>query len=293
MSEQTVEPLVKNKSFESSQAVNLHRYDISSALQTTLEFDELIKIFGGKIQPIIPHCGVEYSNNEFDLHLKHGEQAPCSCAYVLKVEDTPLGELRLMRQQSFSKEELENLESLLCCLIYPLRNATLFQQALKMAYTDALTKTSNRAAFIDCLQREIRRVNRTLQPLSLIFVDLDDFKSINDKYGHSCGDIVLGAVAGWLTDSVRGSDAVFRYGGEEFVIILFNTDAESARIIAERLRKDIASHTLAYGMEVINITASMGISVLTPSDNAESLIKRADEAMYKAKRLGRNQVCMG
>ncbi len=293
MSQKIDENVINQKQFESAQAVNLHRYDISTALQTSLEFDELIKIFGCKIQPIVPHCGVEYCNSEFDMHLKHGESASCSCSYTLKVEDKPLGELRLMRGHSFTKEELDNLESLLCCLIYPLRNAALFQQALKMAYTDVLTKTSNRAAFIDCLQREIKRVSRTTQPLSLIFVDLDDFKSINDKYGHACGDAVLGSVASWLTDSVRGSDAVFRYGGEEFVVMLFNTDAENARVIAERLRKDIAAHTLAYGMEAINITASMGISVLTPNDTAESLIKRADEAMYMAKRLGRNRVCMG
>jgi diguanylate cyclase (GGDEF)-like protein len=86
---------------------------------------------------------------------------------------------------------------------------------------------------------------------------------------------------------------VFRYGGEEFVVLLSDTSLESASAIAERIRADIESHTLAYGMEVINVTASLGVSNLTAGDSEESLIKRADAAMYQAKQSGRNRVCLG
>lgn len=285
--------VVSNKTFEASTAVNLHHYDISSALQTTLEFDELIGIFCNKIQATIPHNGVEYTNSEFDMEFKRGIFARHSCSYALKVEEQQLGELKLMRSQRFGKDELKMLESMLCCLIYPLRNATLFHQALKMAYTDPLTKANNRTAFNDCLLREIKRADRTARHLSLIFVDLDHFKAINDDHGHDCGDLALASVAGWLMDSVRGSDAVFRYGGEEFVIMLSDTDLEGAATIAERIRADIESHALAYGMEVLNITASLGVSSLTGNDNVESLVKRADAAMYRAKQQGRNRVCLG
>lgn len=285
--------VVSNKSFESSTAVNLHHYDISSALQTTLEFEELIGIFCTKINLMIPHNGVEYNNSGFELNFKRGIFARHSCTYALKVEDMPLGELKLMRSHRFTKEEMRMLEGLLCCLIYPLRNATLYKKALRMAYTDPLTKVNNRTAFYDCLQREIKRADRTMQHLSMIFVDLDYFKSINDNYGHDCGDLALASVASWLMDNVRGSDAVFRYGGEEFVIMLTNTDATGASVIAERIRADIESHALAYGMDVLNITASLGVSSLKGNDNAELLIKRADQAMYEAKRQGRNRVCLG
>ncbi len=284
--------VVSNKSFESSTAVNLHHYDISSALQTTLEFDELIGIFCNKVGLMIPHNGVEYTNDEFDLQFKRGIFARHSCAYALKVEDTQLGELKLMRSHRFNREELRMLEGLLCCLIYPLRNATLYKQALKMAYTDPLTKVNNRSAFFDCLQREIKRADRSMLNLSMIFLDLDYFKSINDNYGHECGDLALASVAGWLMENVRGSDAVFRYGGEEFVIMLTDTDLAGAAIIAERIRADIESHMLAYGMEVLNVTASLGVSSLRGNDNADLLIKRADEAMYQAKKQGRNRVCL-
>ncbi len=285
--------VVSNKSFEASTAVNLHHYDISSALQTTLEFNELISIFSKKIQATLPHTSVEYNNAEFDLEFSRGIVSRHTCSYALKVEDQQLGELKLTRSHRFSKEELKMLESLLCCLIYPLRNATLFHQALQMAYTDLLTKTNNRASFNDVLQREIKRARRSEQALSLIFVDIDHFKQINDEHGHACGDLALASVANWIKDSVRGSDIVFRYGGEEFVILLADTQLDGAAVIAERVRNGIESHTLAYGMAVLNITASLGISCLTANDGMDSLIKRADNAMYSAKKQGRNRVCVG
>lgn len=283
--------VVSNKSFEASTAVNLHHYDISSALQTSLEFGELISIFSNKIQATVPHNSSEYINDEFNLSFARGVVGRHSCTYALKVEDQQLGELKLTRSQRFTKDELRMLESLLCCLIYPLRNATLFHQALQMAYTDPLTKTYNRAAFNDTLMREMKRAKRSEQNLSLIFVDIDHFKLINDIHGHSCGDLALASVAHWIKDSLRASDIVFRYGGEEFVIVLTDTDLEGALTIAERVRSGIESHTLAYGMDVLNITASLGVSCQTEQDDMEQFLKRADSAMYQAKQQGRNRVC--
>lgn len=100
-------------------------------------------------------------------------------------------------------------------------------------------------------------------------------------------------MANWIKDSVRGSDIVFRYGGEEFVILLADTQLEGAAVIAERVRNGIESHALAYGMAVLNITASLGVSSLMANDSMDSLIKRADNAMYNAKKQGRNRVCLG
>ncbi|MGY6277569.1 GGDEF domain-containing protein [Methylomonas sp. MgM2] len=285
--------VVSNKSFQASTAVNLQHYDISSALQTTLDFAELISIFCNKIQATVPHNSVEYTNSEFRLGYKRGVTARHSCSYALRVEEQQLGELKLTRSQRFSKVELDMLESLLCCLIYPLRNATLFQQALQQAYTDPLTQTHNRAAFNDMLAREIKRANRCNQPLSIIFVDIDHFKLINDEHGHHCGDLALASVAGKIKDSVRASDFVFRYGGEEFVVLLTDTNQDDAAIIAERIRTSVESHTLAYGMAVLNITVSLGVSALKSGDDMPALLKRADDAMYKAKQAGRNRVCLG
>lgn len=282
--------IISNNTFEATKAVNLHHYDISSALQTTLEFNELISIFSSKISGKVPHSAFIYTNPEFGLEVKSGVFTRHSCNYALKVEQQQLGELRLMRNYRFSETDLQLLETLLCCLIYPLKNATLFHQALKMAYTDPLTKAHNRASFDDTIKREISLATRNAKKLSLIFFDIDHFKAINDNYGHDCGDIALTLCAKWIRESLRESDIIFRYGGEEFVLLLSDTDADGAGLLAERIRSSIENHTLAYGMETIKITASLGVSTFRDSDTIESFIKRADEAMYSAKSNGRNQV---
>jgi len=282
--------VVSNNTFEASKSVSLRHYDISSALQTTLDFNELINIFSNKIQALIPHNGFVYENDEFNLEIKKGIITKHSCTYALKVEDLQLGSLKIMRRQRFADEEIKLLESLLCSLIYPLKNATLFNQVVKLAHTDPLTKTNNRAALDDSLQREILLAKRNATDLSIIFFDIDHFKDVNDTYGHECGDMALSSAANCITDAVRGSDIVFRYGGEEFVILLSGTDNEGAQIMAERIRKNVENHTIAHNMNIIKLTASLGISTLRDSDSCESFIKRADDAMYYAKENGRNQI---
>jgi diguanylate cyclase (GGDEF)-like protein len=284
--------IVSNNTFEATKVYNLNHYDISSALQTTLEFNKLISIFINKIESRIPHSAFEYTNAEFDLEIKSGVFTRHSCSYALKVEDQQLGELKLMRNHRFNDAEIKLLETLLCCLIYPLKNATLFHQALKMAYTDPLTQTNNRASFNDSVNREISLAARHTKSLSMIFLDIDHFKAINDHYGHECGDIALTAAAKWIKGSLRNSDLVFRYGGEEFVILLSDTDLAGAELLAERIRNNIERHTLAYDMTTIKITASFGVATLRDDDTVDTFIKRADNAMYKAKKNGRNQVIL-
>lgn len=282
--------IISNNTFEATKAVNLHNYDISSALQTTLEFNELIAIFSSKIANKIPHSAFIYTNTEFDLEVKSGVFTRHSCNYALKVEQQQLGELKLMRNHRFSDSDLRLLETLLCCLIYPLKNATLFHQALKKAYTDPLTQTHNRTSFDDSIKREMSLAIRNTQSLSLIFLDIDHFKAINDTYGHECGDTTLVLSAKWIKESLRDSDIVFRYGGEEFVMLLNGTDANGAELLAERIRASIENHTIAYGMEILKITASLGVSTLRENDTLKSFVQRADKAMYIAKNKGRNQV---
>jgi len=284
--------VVSNKTFEATKVVNLNHYDISSALQTTLDFNKLIQNFSSKIATMVPHSAYIYTNKEFGLEIKNGVFSRHSCSYSLKVEDQQLGELKLMRSHKFDIADLELLETLLCCLIYPLKNATLYQQALRMAYTDPLTQTSNRAAFDDYIKREISLAGRHSKSLSIIFLDVDYFKHINDHYGHECGDVALTSVAKWIKECLRSSDAVFRFGGEEFVIILSETDLVGAELVAERIRNNIANHTLSHNMQAINITASLGVSELRGNDTVDALVKRADGAMYKAKKNGRNQVVL-
>ena len=115
-------------------------------------------------------------------------------------------------------------------------------------------------------------------------------KRINDDYGHECGDMALSSAADCIKHALRGSDIIFRYGGEEFVVLLSDTNLTEAAIIAERIRSNIERHAFAYGMQVIKLTVSLGVSSLRKDDNMERLIKRADAAMYQSKQTGRNRV---
>lgn len=158
-----------------------------------------------------------------------------------------------------------------------------------MAITDALTGLYNRRRFHDVLTSEHERAKRYGTPFSLVMLDIDHFKKINDTYGHNVGDAVLKEVSGILLNSIRDIDTASRYGGEEFMIILPSTDRVQSRIVAERMREAIEQHDFA-GIDS-KISVSIGISGMPDAkvDNEEKLIRCADFAMYRAKQLGRNR----
>jgi len=157
---------------------------------------------------------------------------------------------------------------------------------------DGLTRLLNRRAFDDRLNDEYNRSKRYNQPLSLLMLDLDHFKQVNDKYGHPAGDEVLRQIAVLLQSSVREIDAVARYGGEELAVILPTTDLIHARALAERIRRSVANYEFKTEATKVQITVSIGLAVLP--DHALTpvqLIDAADQALYTAKKQGRNQVC--
>jgi diguanylate cyclase (GGDEF)-like protein len=155
---------------------------------------------------------------------------------------------------------------------------------------DALTGVSSRTSLLDALEGAIGRSTKTGQPLCIIMADLDHFKNINDSYGHMVGDKVLAEVGARIRAALREFDIVGRYGGEEFVIMLENTSRHTALQVAERIRQRIASQPINTGSHRLDITISQGLAVRTDEDDLHSLLKRADDAMYKAKRAGRNCV---
>ncbi len=162
--------------------------------------------------------------------------------------------------------------------------------------TDALTGMYNRRHMQRVLSAEMERSRRYAQPLCLALIDVDNFKTINDEYGHQVGDQVLKQLAGLIQSQARINETVARYGGEEIAVILPGADLKQAAWQAERLRSRIAAEELIVGdgdfNERISMTVSVGISQLSPQDGyrAEKLMERADRAMYTAKRNGRNRV---
>jgi two-component system, cell cycle response regulator len=173
----------------------------------------------------------------------------------------------------------------------PLRMATLIEESRWLATTDVLTGILNRRAFMDWATRELLQALRYEHEFSVILLDVDRFKRINDLCGHSSGDLVLASVARIISEAVRSCDVVARWGGEEFVLALPCTALEGAREVAERARQRIEMAAFFDVNSVrVPVTASMGVAQLLPNESIEQLVDRADRAMYAAKHAGRNRV---
>jgi diguanylate cyclase (GGDEF)-like protein len=157
--------------------------------------------------------------------------------------------------------------------------------------TDALTGLLNRYGLQHILAREHAEARRYNRPLSCLMIDLDKFKTINDTYGHTVGDLALQQVAGILKEAVRASDTVFRYGGEEFLVLLPETDLEGASALAEKIRATAAIESFGdREQQSFKLTLSVGASSLCAGESGNDMIARADMALYHAKELGRNRV---
>jgi diguanylate cyclase len=159
------------------------------------------------------------------------------------------------------------------------------------ASTDTLTGLMNRRSYFQACEKEIKSATRYKTKLSYLTIDIDKFKNINDTYGHPFGDEVIRSLAKLLIENSRSADYVARIGGEEFAILMPETDVDAAYHLADRLRANIAKHKIISENKVVQITVSMGLSHLSEEDkDIETLVKRSDQALYEAKESGRNQV---
>jgi diguanylate cyclase (GGDEF)-like protein len=263
---------------------------IASVLQTTLDIDQLIVVFSRLIQGLVPHSSITFENKSIGLSVTTGKQEKSTCSYQLVVAAQTLGQLTVTRRKKFTDDETILLEHLLCCLVYPLRNAIMYKFAVTAALKDPLTGVNNRTAMNSALIRETELARRHGAPLSLIALDIDCFKAINDHYGHLAGDHVLKNVAEAIIDCTRSSDILFRSGGEEFLVLLSNTGKDGALLLAERIRQTIEGNEYYYGDDVLAVTASLGVSCFRKGDDSERLFEKADMALYAAKSAGRNCV---
>lgn len=262
---------------------------LTTALQTTLDLEQLLRIFSDTVQETVPHQGLTYRNDERRFVLAVGHTGRHHCSYRLNLLGTELGEVAMSRNKRFSEQDLAQVEYLLCTLVYPLRNALHYRDALAAAHHDPLTGIGNRAALEDHLAREVALARRHHQSLSLLVVDIDWFKQVNDRHGHTIGDAVLRSVARVTKELLRGDDLLFRFGGEEFVVLLRGTPQDGAMIVAERIRAAIAAASCICEGKDIKVTVSLGVATLREEDG-DRLFDRADHALYEAKQQGRNRV---
>ena len=173
-----------------------------------------------------------------------------------------------------------------------LRTKRLQDLLLKYGEVDSLTEIYNRRVLMERLQQEWGRIQRKPAPLSFIMVDIDNFKLVNDTYGHPVGDNVLVGFSNILSQAIRSGDIVGRYGGEEFGIVMTNCTSSEAALAADRYRIEIEKAVFVARKQEFSVTASFGVSDSTGRANIDELIKGADAALYKAKETGRNKVCI-
>jgi len=273
---------------DAASSITTVRYRLLTSLQTTLDVDKLLPLFLHELETLVFYDGVLYSNQNQVIEHLWGQRRSHHCHYRLIIHREQLGELYFYRDSRFDDAELEIIESLLSALLLPLRNALLYRQALTASLTDPLTSTGNRLALSSQLKREINLARRYRQPMSVLVIDIDKFKRINDTYGHATGDVVLKELAETIRRVNRSTDLCFRYGGEEFVILLSNTGSEGALVIADRLRSAVSQTIVSTETGPLQLTVSIGVSTLAETDNEHTLIQRADKAMYQAKHRGGN-----
>lgn len=239
---------------------------------------------------LVLHARLARRTRELELELEHRQRAE---AELQGIRDDLENRVRERTQALEARnEELTRLRLAL---------ETANQRLKRLVAVDALTGIANRRHFDRALDRELRRARRERQPLSLIFLDLDEFKRFNDTYGHTQGDEVLRRVAQTLDETFRrGGDLVARYGGEEFTVVLPGVDARRAGLYAERLRRRIWRLAIPNVASAVSdrITISAGVATVTPhapgfiDATPDVVLHAADQALYRAKCLGRNRVCM-
>jgi diguanylate cyclase len=204
---------------------------------------------------------------------------------ILALKDGIIAEIKKVRISSQSiKKELNEYRRTTQSL------SSKLEQTEAKALVDALTNVLNRNAYNMKISQMIREFSRVNEPFCLLVIDIDHFKKFNDQYGHKAGDRVLRSVAASVQESLRASDLVFRYGGEEFVVILGGADLGIAAKLAEKVRQGVEKDYYIDKEKNMKVTVSLGVACVQPEDTELSLFERADKALYVAKRKGRNQV---
>ncbi|MGE3319137.1 MAG: GGDEF domain-containing protein [Candidatus Berkiella sp.] len=258
-------------------------HDLGQVLQTTLDVYDLLKRFHQALQAKVNYHSFHFSNPSSQHRLSIGSIALVETVFQLTLHNNLLGEIRLTKPEPFTQQESQLIENALSQLVYPLHNAITYNTVVIHSITCPLTGLGNRSLFDQTIQREINLAKRHQSSFALLLIDIDNFKQINDQHGHLAGDTILRGMGKLLLELKRNTDYAFRYGGEEFILILSQSTIKGASLAAERIRQQI-EHQL-------KITVSMGLTHFKPQDTFDTLFQRVDSALYFAKANGKNQIC--
>jgi len=268
------------------------KMQLSDVLQTSLDLNMLLKLFLEKVSTVVRLDGIHYSNEDLGIEASIAKQATHSCGYRLITNEDKLGEVIFKRGKKFTEKELSILETLLSTLIYPLRNALRFSMAVRTTFTDPLTGVGNRRFLPETLEREIDLAKRHNQALSVLMVEIDGFRKLLEQHGLGNAERVLRTLAGSLGELSRVTDIAFRNEGDQFVLILSNTDKTGAHIMARRIM-DTAQTLCTHADDESSaaretLSLSIGLAVMSGTDSSSSVLERATKALASARKRGGN-----
>ncbi|MFO8142319.1 MAG: GGDEF domain-containing protein [Marinobacter sp.] len=263
---------------------------MAKRLSTTLSLETQLGIVAEEIAATIPFDALNYRHRiaRQDFVFATGMGGPHRCEYRLTLEGCHYGTLTFHRRHKFSDEEMTGLEMLLSGAICSLRNACKFIAIEQAALTDSLTGIGNKRALQGALMQASALADRHGAPWTLILCDLDHFKKINDNHGHVVGDHILTKTAEKLEQAIRNSDTVYRFGGEEFAVLLPHTNEQEARDVADRVRLAVEGLRVDGGETPLTVTTSCGVAMHLTDESPDQWLARADAALYRAKAQGRN-----
>jgi diguanylate cyclase (GGDEF)-like protein len=249
-------------------------------LQTTLDIDKLLNIFAMEAGKYIKFSGLYFKTPSVTTSIRGSKPSKVERQFKLAIGNEFIGVLTYALTSPVSLTNFKILAQLHNYLLYPLRNAVKYHAATMLARQDALTGLGNRRYFDEQLKRAMHHANRQQSLVGLILGDLNKFKALNDTYGHQLGDQVLVHLGKALTNSSRDSDSVFRFGGDEFAILVEDASENSLLTIIHRIRKAIANDPLLAKHKV---TCSLGCTFMNRADTEHSFFERADQALYREK----------
>ncbi len=256
-------------------------------LQTTLDVEQILGIF---LRAIANH----YKINTVELDTYHGKfqatngrKSKLSMTLPIRINDRLMARISYFSDRPITDVLMTSLTSYQKKLVYPLRNALAFWQLQQMALKDPLTGIGNRAMYDDAIERQVQHSARFEDSFVLMLLDLDNFKQVNDNHGHLMGDELLTTFVHTVSDCLRVTDQLFRFGGDEFAVILEKENLETAKIVASRINQAVTQDALFSKYQV---STSIGCAAFQLSDAPTDLFARADKALYAAKNAGKN--CM-
>jgi diguanylate cyclase (GGDEF)-like protein len=270
-----------------------HNFPTEVSSDEPISLDASSNVLMGKVIELRRSIHVKDIEQELNIPNRPRYQTKSFLNILLCQEERILGVLNLTDKADgsyFSSEEFYLINSFSEHLANAVANAERYQKILQLSVTDGLTGLFVHRYFQNALSSEIARANRHDLPLSLVMLDVDDFKRFNDTYGHQVGDIVLRELALIIKRSAREYDIPTRYGGEEFGIILPSTSLNQAERFAERLRQEIADTVMVSSHHELRVTVSQGVGEHERGDEKDELIRRADLALLEAKQAGKNRV---